>query len=697
MKTTKLRRASGQVAFLAASIAMALNANAEEPVVELDAVDIWATEIKSSSVNLDNETIASKQADHVSDLLRVIPGVDVGGAHSLNQRITMRSMDDKDLRISIDGANQNTYMYHHMGNLQINADILEEADIQVGNNSVLDGGLGGSVKFTTKSAQDLLQDGKNFGGNVKAYYGDNSSKGISASLYGRVSENADVLIYHNEVDRKDYEVGGGVIKDADGNAVEGTDGHVRGLAGNLSDTLVKVGVDLNDNHRFEIGYEAYRDEGDYTYRPDMGLATDLAIYNSLGGPLLWPTKFNRDTLTLNYEGYVGDHTSITGTLFRNVSELERDENGWAEVGWDDYAGIITGEATNTGLNVLAETEVGKHTVSYGGEVIRNDTDYHAALPTPESSSESATQSALFVQDRYQVTDKLAVTPGIRYNQYKIDSTVVDKTYSKATGALAAEYQATPNLQLKASATQLFKGPEIGEVYVGAGLYDTPNQDIEAETGLNSQIGVAYEKTLANAAKFKVGTTLFQTDLNDYIYDYAANPDGGYWKDNVGDMTVRGFESYLGYDVGNLTTLLTYSKAKSDLEAFDDYAELDGNSLDRTQGDTVTFQVGYNFQKTGVKLNWETMHVSGLDDTTYLDGATLNTAKDNFTVHNVSATWKPKSVKGLELTLGVDNLFDEFYASQSSRTGVSFHPRFGELYLTDYEPGRNVKLTATYNF
>jgi len=50
-----------------------------------------------------------------------------------------------------------------------------------------------------------------------------------------------------------------------------------------------------------------------------------------------------------------------------------------------------------------------------------------------------------------------------------------------------------------------------------------------------------------------------------------------------------------------------------------------------------------------------------------------------------------------LTLGVDNLFDEYYASQSSRTGVSFHPVFGELYLTDYEPGRNVKATIAYQF
>ena len=87
--------------------------------------------------------IAIRQADHISDLLRTVPGVDVGGSHSLNQRVTIRSLGDRNLRVSIDGANQNNYMYHHMGNLQIHADILQSVNIDVGTNSVVDGGLGG--------------------------------------------------------------------------------------------------------------------------------------------------------------------------------------------------------------------------------------------------------------------------------------------------------------------------------------------------------------------------------------------------------------------------------------------------------------------------------------------------------------------------------------------------------------------------
>jgi len=50
------------------------------------------------------------------------------------------------------------------------------------------------------------------------------------------------------------------------------------------------------------------------------------------------------------------------------------------------------------------------------------------------------------------------------------------------------------------------------------------------------------------------------------------------------------------------------------------------------------------------------------------------------------------VKGLTLIAGVDNIFDETYVSHASEnrylSGVS---------LSDYEPGRNVKLSFSYEF
>ena len=63
---------------------------AQESQPPLEEIQVWGTWVWASSLSLGEEDVAIKQADHISDLLRPIPGVDVGGAHSLNQRITIR-------------------------------------------------------------------------------------------------------------------------------------------------------------------------------------------------------------------------------------------------------------------------------------------------------------------------------------------------------------------------------------------------------------------------------------------------------------------------------------------------------------------------------------------------------------------------------------------------------------------------------
>ena len=565
----------------------------------IERVHVWGTEVKSSSVYMGGTAIETKQADHISDLLRTIPGVDVGGAHSLNQRITIRSMDDKDLTITIDGANQNTYMYHHMGNLQIHADILKSVDIEVGSNSVINGGLGGAVHFETKEAKDLLAEGETFGGRVQGSYAENSSSGLSFTGYGQLSDNFDFLAYYNFVDRDNYTVGGGKILDANGNEVPGTSGEVAGLEGEVKDALIKFGWDLDAEQRFEVGYESYQDKGDYSYRPDMGLATDTAITQSLQVPLLWPTEFTRETLTLNYDANWGESSSVKAALFANESELNRDESGWAQnpkfAGW---AGDITGTATNTGLHVIANSLLGElieHELTYGLDVVKYKTDYRASLlnGSVNQSKEQAVNSSAFLEDNIDFGNGFVVIPGVRYDSYDIASAVVDNTFNQFSAALAAQYTFANSFIVKASSTQLFKGPEIGEVFTGAGSRDNANKNIAAETGFNHELAFAYEDGVLGADSFTAGLTLFKTQIDDYIYDHAQLPDGGprdTWKDNIGDMEIDGFEFYTGYALGKLKLQLTYSVAESELSAFEQYSSLDGGRLDRQQGDTISAAV-----------------------------------------------------------------------------------------------------------
>lgn len=682
---------------LSLCIAAAVQAQAAERTEEkhIEETVVWGTKVYSTSLALDSEAMDIKQADHISDLLRPIPGVDVGGAHSLNQRITIRSMDDKDLRISIDGANQNTYMYHHMGNLQIHADILQAVEVNVGNNSVVNGGLGGAVRFQTKEARDMLSAGRRFGALGKITLSDNASNNYAVSAYSQLTDTVDILGYYNFVDRRNYEVGGGKILAADGSVIPGTDGKVRGLAGELTDGLIKFGWNLTDNQRIKVGYEAYVDEGNYSYRPDMGLATDIAIANSLNVPLVFPTKFTRDTLTLNYDVALGAHTNIRTAVFRNESTLWRDENGLAT--WNAAAATINeGEAKNTGLNILADstvTLVVPHTFTYGVDHVEYKTGY--SVDRQPLSGETSTQAAVFIQDRIELTDALSITPGVRYDTANVETAVVDDNFTDTLWALAGEYQFGDYLLLRLSTTQLFRAPEIGEVFAGAGLGDARNQNIKPETGNNSEFALAYE-----ISGLSTGVTVFRTQIDDYIYDYASNPAGGSWKDNVGDLGIEGYEAYAEWNQGDWRILATYASAESELDAFANYLALDGARIDREQGDSIGFNFRYSIVPANITVQLEVLGVKRLGASVDLDSTSddTNNRKDGYLVHNISGRWTPDGgLNGLSITVGVDNLFDEFYASQSSRTGTSFHPRFGQLYLHDYEPGRNFKAALAYQF
>lgn len=688
-----------RVSALAAAVcaANAHGQQAQEPAME--ETFVWGTQVRASSVSLGEDDIAIRQADHLSDLLRVVPGVDVGGAHSLNQRITIRSLGDRNLRISIDGANQNTYMYHHMGNLQIHSNILRSVDIDVGTNSVVDGGLGGAVRFETKDAADFLGDSeRRYGAALSTTYADNEYYSYSVTGYAQVTDTVDALAYYHYLDKDNYEVGGGKIEDSNGDEIPGTDGDVDGQEGDIDNMLFKLGWDIAPGQRLQLSYEGYEDDGDYSYRPDMGLATDIAIGESLGLPLTYDTKFTRDTLVLKYDLEWGANSSLTASLYGNESELKRDESAISAI-WPEDPSSVEGKAENTGLNVLAYSLLGdRHHLTYGVDIIDWETDYRP--DGQKLSGEEATSSAVFLQDRIELGDTFAVIPGLRYEYYDIDGITVDDDYDAINGALAVEWSPLSSLVLKLSGTQLFQGPELAEVFIGAGYYDTPNPGIDEQSGYNAEFSLAYEDDFDGIGRVSGGFTLFQTQIDDYIYDYATAPadvDASYWKDNVGDMQIDGVETYVGYGIGGFSALLTYSMSDSDLDAASEYADLDGARIDREQGDTFSLLLDYAIPEWGLSFHWDSLWVDDLGSGKDLDGPTLDNSKDGYDVHNISARWASQGFEGLSVTVGVDNVFDEYYASQSSRTGVSAHPRFGELYLTDYEPGRNIKATVAYQF
>jgi len=628
----------------------------------IDTMQVWATQINSSSVSIDKDDIESKQADHLSDLLRNVPGVDVGGAHSLNQRINIRGIDDRDLDITIDGAEQNNYMYHHMGNLLINADVLKAVDIQVGNNSVIHSGLGGSLAFETKDAKDLLDPGKKIGARVQANAASNKYSGYSLTAYGQVNEMFDLFGYFNGVSRGNPEDGAGVKS-------VGNDGEINNL-------LLKLGADLNDSNRLELSYDRYKDEGDYAPRPDMGAATN----SSITGSSVYPTKFDRKTLTLGYELDLDDAFFLKATVYKNTLNLWRDEQK------NDRASYryLEGDSEHSGINILAESTLEAadvyHTLHYGVKSYEQETQLQE--DSVLALTEKAKSTAVYLEDEIALTERFSITPGLRYDNYKLETTSTDKTYTETTAALAMQYQVNDSWSVHASSTQLFKGPELSEVFTQAGSTLLTNENLKAETGLNNEIGFKFSETGAfGLDKLSFGVNAFHTKIDDYIAvtTVSRGPTVTSRK-NEGKYTSAGFEANMVLKKGRLGAQLSYASSRTKVNS-------SGDPLDRELGDSISLALDYEFPEQDISVSWTSL--VALKESHF--------DKPSYNVHNISAKWTPKSAKGFTLSAGIENLFDKRYTSHASQIGDTNHPVFGDLHLNDYEPGRNIKLSASYRF
>ena len=81
------------ISSLLATVAVNAYADEAKQTTQPEVIKVWATQINNDS-SLLSDDIDAKQADHLSDLLRDQPGIDVGGSHSMVQSINIRGLDE---------------------------------------------------------------------------------------------------------------------------------------------------------------------------------------------------------------------------------------------------------------------------------------------------------------------------------------------------------------------------------------------------------------------------------------------------------------------------------------------------------------------------------------------------------------------------------------------------------------------------
>ena len=338
----------------------------------------------------------------------------------------------------------------------------------------------------------------------------------------------------------------------------------------MTDLMLKAGLAIGDHQSIGFKLAHYRNDANISYR---GLFPDAYAAGARFNPA--PDDFfltGRTSFDLNHDWEISAGARLK-TLFY-ASEMHRDYWRFATVGgaatalspegytvWN-YSDNLNGnnrEFTRVGL----ETRLGLDNALFGvpGEaeiglrLMQEDMDDVTVLavrgrprtPDPgrggisQDRVDSGDSLALFVQNRFDVSERLSVTAGVRVERYeqtrknRRSAAPADRfSNTEVMPGLGATYVVNPSLQVFGSVYRAFAPPLVGSV-LGAG--DTPT---EAEKSVNLEFGLR-----GSHGALSYSATAFQMDFSNQVDPGVS----GIRAPNEGSALHRGLEGALGYALG----------------------------------------------------------------------------------------------------------------------------------------------------
>lgn len=662
----------------------------------------------SENTAADADKINVRQADLLRDVLRDVPGVNVGGTNGFNQKIFMRGVSEFGVNIQVDGARQLGDSFHHNGNLLLDPELVKRADVSVGGNSVADGAgsLGGAVKFTTVDASDLLSPGKNIGAKVKTSYNtNNDARANSVLVYGRLVDSVDLLAYYNH---KDYHVG----------KSGGDEYPVGAKVGKDDNYLFKATWFINDDHSVSASTEQVKFAGLYPFKAEFVVTPTAFVPNKSYADYI-PQEYVRNTHRLAYAyNPASELWDVAVNVYQTENDLDRTKphpqlpyeytvmqkqqdgsmkavkKGLAhEGGWGTTIKTTGMSASNRAIFATGAVE---HQLGVGYEYYQTQNEARDIQfkdgSRKDYEGEKGTLNSVYIEDTLKIGNA-SVIPGVRYDNYKAEYLGgKNQTISNVSGALGLRYDFDSGVAVFGNYTQLFRAPDTVEtIRIRAADSYKQKDDLDPETGDNKELGVSYQGAGLLAANDGLSAVakIYQTDYDNMIV-LAAVPGVAKLNDrvNVGSAKVTGGELSLSYRVNAFSAGVGFSKAKSELTASKNRTShgntLYGDALGRAAGDKYTVNLGYAIPQSGVSLNWNSIFFTDFDED--------KVHKAGYAVSDVAVQWQPKhALKGLEMSAGVYNLFDKEYVAHTARCDAS------RKTCADFEPGRAIKVGLAYRF
>lgn len=660
-------------------------------------------------------------ANDLSDVIRREPGVNLtgnstSGSRGNNRQIDLRGMGPENTLILIDGrpsSSRNAVRYGWTGDRDtrgetnwVPAEEVERIEILRGPAAARygSGAMGGVVNIITKRPTEELR------GSVTLYAiqpeddAEGAGQRANFNLSGALNDSLAFRLY------------GGANKtnadDADINAERqvGADTLVAGREGvRNKDISGLLSWQINPDHSLDL--EATYSRQGNIYAGDTMLNGGGAFVNQLYGKET--NIIQRSSYALTHNGSY-DWGSSTASLAYDYTRNERLNEGLAGGGEGapaEGAGVFMSRLRNTRANaeVNLPLEMGAPQVlTLGGEYLYeslNDPGSMRAqtwdpgvggVPAIPGFDRSQTKTtahsfALFAEDNIEVGERTIVTPGLRYDDH-------EEFGGNWSPSLNASHELTDELTLKGGIARAYKTPNLyqsnpnyllysmgfgcnaAEANAG-GCYLIGNPDLEPETSINKEIGLAFDK-----GTWRTSATYFRNDYKNKIvssntaeFRLANGRRVQNWE-NSGKAVVEGVEGNLFVTLSptlEWNTNFTYmieSKDKDSGEPLSIIPEYTLNtSLDWAATEKLSLQVSGTYYGTQESPSYNARRNVAIDTQAQKD-------IDPYGLMGVSAGYAFN--EQYSVRMGINNLFDKriYREGNATEAGANTYNEAGRAYF-----------------
>ncbi|MFC0337051.1 ferric enterobactin receptor [Kushneria avicenniae] len=664
-------------------------------------------------------------ANDLSEIIRRMPGVNLTGNSASGQRgnnrqIDIRGMGPENTLILIDGkpvSSRNSVRYGWRGERDSRGDtnwvppeMVERIEVLRGPAAARygSGAAGGVVNIITKRATEQWMGSVTTFTSTPTNSEEGATRRANFNLAGPLTNDLSLRLYGsaNKTDADDTDINADVLDDGTLNPSAGREG-VRNRDINALLSWQATEDQLLD---LEMGYSRqgniYTGDSQNNNRNELteGLAEDGAETNRL----------YRQNVALTHTGHWQDmDTRVTAQYERTRNtRLQEGTAGSGEGRINDPDNFVSNELNSYRLSAEADYYTDRffdQVITFGSEWNRDtledpsntnqsfgETGSLAGFAPNGDDKTSAELGGVYVEDNIELRPGTIVTPGLRFDHHS-------EAGSNWSPSLNASQELSDHVTLKAGVARAFKAPNLYQTNPNYLLYSrgngcaigsqnscylVGNEDLDAETSINKEIGIEYRND-----DLVAGLTYFRNDYKDKIVsglDPVAVTGGGtdvlQWR-NAERAVVQGLEGNLQIPLTDSllwSNNVTYMIESEDRETGDPLSIIPEFTLNSTLDWTINDRLNTQLYWTAYgKQEGPSQPINRLGERTGVNDDSLSPY--SIVGFNVGYTFNDH----LRGSFGVNNLFDKrlYREGNSSNAGAA----------TYNEPGRAIYSSLTASF